>query len=204
MYGDVNERSNDGRGNGSPSLATALGLLSHSTPLAIGIDAAGLGAIGRKDHNFVSITNASDQDVYSFRIDEPLRAEISLTPLGGTYRQGLPGGQQSLTDAAARNNLRFELLGADGEADGGGVLATADSAPAEASDLLLINLLTPGEYFVRVSGSYHAVQLYQLVLSASSLSEPAGPLTPEPSGLMLAATIAFTTASCPLSSRCVA
>jgi serralysin len=197
MYGDANERSNGGAGNGSSALATSLGLLAPTTPLSVGSDAAKSGGIGAADRDFVSITNTLDSDVYSFGIDSPLQVEITLAPLGGTFSQGIAGGPQTLINAAARNNLQLELLGADGV----GVLATASSAPAGATERLSIDLSTPGDYFVRVSGSFHAVQLYQLQLSAASLSDPSIPVTPEPSAFAFAA-IALTTASGSLPSRC--
>lgn len=199
MYGDANERSNGGMGNGSPSLATSLGLLGIATPITVGSNAAKAGSIGAGDRDFVSITNTLDSDVYSFGINSPFQVKITLTPLGGTFSQGIAGGPQTLINAAARNNLQFELLGADGV----GVLATANSAPAGAAERLTIDLTTPGEYFVRVSGSFHAVQLYQLELLAASLSDPSIPVAPEPSAFAFAA-IALTTASGSLPSRCVA
>ena len=197
MYGDANERSNGGLGNGSAALATSLGVLSPATMLSVGGDAAKMGAIDASDSDFVSITNTIDHDVYAFSTHSPLRAELALTPLGGTFHQGLPGGAESLTNASARNNLRFELIGPDGE----GVLAIANSAPAGAVERLSIDLSTPGNYFVRVSGSFHAVQLYQLELTATSLGDPSAPITPEPSAFTFAA-IALTTASGSLPNRC--
>jgi hypothetical protein len=197
MYGDIYERSNGGMGNGSPGLATSLGLLCTATPISVGNDAAKTGSIGATDRDFVSITNTLDSDVYSFDIDSPLQVEITLAPLGGTFSQGIAGGPQSLINAAARNNLQFELLSADGL----GILATANSSTAGAIERMSIDLSTPGEYFVRVSGSFHAVQLYQLELSAVSLSDPS--VTPEPSALAFAA-IALTTASGSLPGRCAA
>lgn len=197
MYGDANERSNGGMGNGSPALATPLGLLASTSPLSVGSDAAKTGGIGATDRDFVSITNTLDSDIYSFGIDSPLQVEITLAPLGGTFHQGTPGGPQTLINASARNNLQFELLGSDGV----GVLATASSAPVGAAERLTIDLSTPGDYFVRVSGAFHAVQLYQLQLLAVSLSDPTTPVAPEPSTFAFAA-IALTTASGTLPSRC--
>ena len=196
MYGDIYERSNGGLGNGSPALAIALGFLRPSTMLTVGGDAAKVGPINANESDFVSITNTSDRDVYAFSTDSPLRAELTLTPLGGTFHQGMPGGPQSLINASARSNIRFELLDTNGE----GILDVADSAPAGAVERLTIELATPGDYFVRVSGSFHAVQLYQLQLSAASLDEPSAPYVPEPTTVAFAA-IALTTASGTLQNR---
>ncbi len=196
MYGDVNEWANGGRGNDFRELATPLGALSAGISLGVGLDAAKTDAINAAYRDFVSITSTSDRDFYAFSTDAPLRAELTLTPLGGTYHQGLPGGDQSLIDASARGNLYFELFNADSE----GVLATANSAPAGAAESLTIDLATPGDYVVRVASSFHAVQLYQLELRATPIGGASTPITPEPTSLAVAA-IALTTAGS-FSNRC--
>jgi hypothetical protein len=165
FYGDAYEKTNGGQGNQIAALASDLGALSVGGTLAIGEDAVGLTqAVDPSDTDFVSITHSADADYFSFDVLGPLTLGATLTPLGGTFTQGTEDGQQATFNANSRNNLALTLFDPTGTA----MLAAASSTAAGQSESLSgINLSTPGEYFIRVTGASDSIQLYQLTLSAT-------------------------------------
>jgi hypothetical protein len=92
FYGDVFEKSNNGMGNGSYQRATPLGVLSPGDELSIGSHAAGGQDVGPLETDFVSVTNNSDIDFFSFTIAAPTLLDVTLTSLGGIFNQAPEGG----------------------------------------------------------------------------------------------------------------
>lgn len=164
-YGDANEKSNGGLGNGTYELATDLGLITIGGSTAVGADAGPDLVVAATDTDFVSIHNGQDADYYSIRVAQPSLLNAVLTPRGGIYNQGSQGGQQSPIDANSRSDLAFAIFDSDGTTllrhvnrDGAG---TTESL----SELLLPSA---GTYYIRVTGASSQVQLYQLDLSVTS------------------------------------
>jgi hypothetical protein len=165
FYGDAYEKTNPGEGNNTFGLATSLGSLIPGSSLAVGAAATGTQAVAETETDFVSIANLYDTDYYSFVVTQPVTLAATLTPLGGIFTQAPQGGTQSSFNASARNNLVLTVFGPNGTTE----LAAADNGAAGFADTLAgISLPAAGEYFVRVTGTYYAVQLYQLQLSATA------------------------------------
>jgi serralysin len=163
LYGDALEKSHNGQGNDSYSLATNLGLLASGGSMAIGTDAVGGQAVDPSETDFVSIANSSDVDFFSFTLNTPAELDLTLTPLGGIFYQGVEGGSQTLFDANARNDLSLAVY----DHDGATVLASANSTGAGQNESIAdLFLAEAGQYFVRITGAADAVQLYQLEMSA--------------------------------------
>jgi serralysin len=166
MYGDALEKSHSGQGNDTNQLATSLGSLASGGTLAIGSDAVGSQSVSPSETDFVSVANSSDADYFSFTLSTPARLDLTLTPLGGVFYQGVEDGQQTLFDANSRNDLSLAVFSTNGTT----LLASADSTAAgEIESLSGISLTSPGQYFVRVTGSDDNVQLYQLQLAAEAM-----------------------------------
>lgn len=165
LYGDAYEKTNNGAGNDSYSLATSLGAIASGSSRSIGAYAATGQAVGANETDFVSIANSNDFDFFSFTVNSASLLDVTLTPLGGVFTQGVEGGAQSTFDANARNDLTLSIYGTNGTT----LLGTANNAAAGfAESLADISLPAAGQYYVRVSGSTANVQLYQLQLSVES------------------------------------
>jgi serralysin len=166
LYGDANEKSFGGLGNDTPTRATSLGLLAIGSSLSVGSDAGGDQVVLPTETDFVSITNGADLDYYSFTIPNPGLLNVNLTPWGGTFDHGLPGGPQSPFDATSQNDLSLAILGPNGTT----VLASANSSGAGGNEVLTgLEIVTAGQYFVRVLGSSNAVQLYELEIALTQI-----------------------------------
>jgi hypothetical protein len=162
LYGDALEKTHDGLGNGSVATATHLGSLASGAPLSVGSDAGPDTVVAPDDIDFVSIASSADRDVFAFEVSWAAGLNAVLTPRGGAFNHGIQGGTQSLMDANALNDLRLKVFASDGET----VLAIADNFPAGRAEALSgVYLPSAGEYYVEVTGSLDAVQLYQLDLS---------------------------------------
>ena len=97
-----------------------------------------------------------------------------MTPLGATYREGLPGGPQFSIDAAAISDLSLAVIDTDGMTN----LAVEDSGGLGVPEKILsMELSQPGEYFVRIRGMEDDVQLYRFDVSATYVPEPMGLVT---------------------------
>ncbi|TWT77278.1 Matrixin [Posidoniimonas polymericola] len=166
LYGDVYEKAYSGQGNDTAARATSLGLLSSGGVLGVGLDAAGDQAVAATETDFVSITDGSDIDYYSFSVDTPLEVSLTLTPRGGLFQQGVQGGTQSTFDANARNNLSLAVY----DSDGSTLLEQVDLTSAGGAESITgLQLAASGEYFARVLGADDSVQMYDLVISASAM-----------------------------------
>ncbi|MCA9240654.1 MAG: matrixin family metalloprotease [Planctomycetales bacterium] len=166
LYGDAYEKSNGGLGNGVYQRATALGSLQTEGVLAIGSDAIGGQRVEAEETDFVSISSSSDMDFFSFSVDAPLLLDVTLTPLGGVFSQGVEGGQQSTFDANSRNDLALAIFASDGTT----LLGSADfNAAGGVEQLSGVELAAAGTYYARVVGDSDSVQLYQLELEGVAL-----------------------------------
>jgi serralysin len=163
LYGDPLEKTNNGLGNGTPLRAFHLGLLA-SGALDIGSDATGTQVVAATETDFVSIANSTDIDFYSFDIVAPSLLDITLTPLGGVFNQGVEGGVQSQFNANARSDLTLAVFASNGTT----LLGSANLDGAGAVESLIdLALNSAGKYFARVTGAAANVQMYQLQLSAT-------------------------------------
>ena len=83
FFGDANERSNGGLGNGVAAFATGLGLIAPDATKTIGAAAnVPTQAISATATDFVSISNNTDSDFYSFTVSGSSLLEATLTPRG--------------------------------------------------------------------------------------------------------------------------
>jgi serralysin len=164
MYGDPLEKSFGALGNDVAARATSLGALNVSGSLTIGAAARGTQLVTSTETDFVSIANTADFDWFSFTLAGPATVDFTLTPLGGAFNQGVEGGAQSSFDANARNNLALAVFGPGGTTQLG---AATTAAAGQVESLADLSLGAAGTYFVRVSGSADAVQLYELALFAT-------------------------------------
>jgi hypothetical protein len=163
FYGDVFEKAPAGR-NESAAFATPLGALQPNATLAIGTAGSGT-VVGPDETDFVSISNESDIDFFSFTVDTPLSISLTMTPRGATFTQGA-----TVFNTTTTSNLSLALFGSDG------VTLLAESAAGAAGVVESINdfsLTQPGTYYARIRGpvtaSEQVVQFYQLDLAAASL-----------------------------------
>ena len=87
-FGDVNDKSNGGSGNGTPALATSLGTIAAGGTKTIGAAAnVPSQVISAAATDFVSISNLDDTDYYSFAVSAPSLLGATLTPRGGVFTQ---------------------------------------------------------------------------------------------------------------------
>ena len=109
FFGDVNEKSNGGLGNGTAARATSLGTLTSGSTRLVGASAdVPTQTISPTATDFVSISNASDIDFYSFTISAASTLNALLTPRGGVFSQGSADQNQTPTtfDANSRATWR--------------------------------------------------------------------------------------------------
>jgi serralysin len=167
LYGDANEKSYGGLGNGTAARATTLGTLSLGNNLSVGGNANGDQIVLSTETDFASIHSAADADYYSFTISNPGVLNVNLTPWGGTFNQMGPGGVELLIDAASASNLSLAILAPNGSS----ILRSTDSAGSGAGEAITGLQLAAGQYFVRILGADDAVQLYELQLSLNQTGE---------------------------------
>jgi len=161
-FGDANEESNGGLGNGIAARATSLGTIVSGGAAVVGAAANVPGqAIAPTAVDFVSIANNADVDFYSFSVSQRSFLGATLIPRGGVFTQ------PTTFDANARNNLALTVFAADGVS----ILGSANANPAGGVESLSnLKLPNAGAYFVRVSGADDTVQLYELSLSAVAIA----------------------------------
>lgn len=168
-FGDANEKSHNGQGNGTAALATSLGTITGGSTKSVGSAAnVPTQAISPTATDFVSISNAADVDYYSFTVSQPSLLSSLLTPRGGVFTQGAADQNQTPTtfNANARSNLALTIF----DTNGTSVLTTANANPAGGTESIA-NLLLPaaGTYYARVTGADDTIQLYELSLSPTSI-----------------------------------
>jgi uncharacterized repeat protein (TIGR01451 family) len=145
-YGDNSEN------NDSTSTGTNLGgpLANGSYPL-----------------NNLSIDGSNDLDFVRFTVAAGRQIDVTVTPLGSTYQQG-PQNQKGSCDpstafnALAQSNLALQVISTNGTT----ILVSGNAAGIGLPETLN-NVVLPsaGEFFIRVSGSPDAVQLYNFALT---------------------------------------
>ena len=169
-FGDANEKSFDGRGNGGVATATPLGILGDGRGLSVGGDAnIPNQRVSPSAIDFVSVSNAADIDYYSFTINAPMVVSAELIPRGGVFTQSGQGGTPTSFDANARSDLELGIL----DPAGRGFLASAnDAGLGETETIDELSLTTAGTYFVRVRGTEDTIQMYELRLTGATLIVP--------------------------------
>lgn len=169
FFGDANEKSHNGQGNGTAALATALGTVASGSTRSVGTSAnVPTQAISPTATDFVSISNNADVDFYSFGVTQASRINAKLTPLGGVFSQGSADNNQTPTtfNANARSNLALTIFNTNGTS----ILTTADAQAAGGIETIS-NLLLPaaGTYYARVTGADDTIQLYELDLAPTAV-----------------------------------
>ena len=171
-YGDRYEKTNNASGNETPANATALGLVIDAVTTSIGTDANDT-VVARTDTDFVSIDDNSDIDYFSFTVDARAELSLTLTPMGPTYKSGSADNTQSDLNTAALSDLTLALFNTNGTS----LIAQANNSGAGSAESIMGVLLeSPGTYFVRITGSDNAPQLYQLDVLVSSIPPMPGDL----------------------------
>jgi serralysin len=163
-YGDVNEKSNNLSGNDAPHLATWLGAFHQSGQLAVGTNAAGT-FVDANQTDFVSIDDETDIDFYRFSLPHPGVVSVQLIPRGPTYLEGPEGGSQTTFFSSMQSDLALAAYASNG-------LTLIDSADAVGKggveSLSDLQLVAPGDYFLRISGADNAAQMYELKVQYSA------------------------------------
>ena len=162
-YGDVLEKNG---GNDSVATATDLGTLAVDTSIIRGQD----GRETRVDPNevdFLTIDDDSDVDVFQFTIVENTTLSAVVTPVGTDYLSGPQNADGScsagtLFEPSRQSDLTLELVDTDGVT----VLRSLDAGGIGDDESLVDEVVTPGDYFVRIGGKANAAQLYELQLIA--------------------------------------
>ena len=161
-FGDSNEASHGGLGNGVAARATGLGTIVSGGATVIGAAAnVPSQVIAPPAVDFVSIANIADVDFYSFSVTARSFLAATLIPRGGVFTQ------PNTFDANARNDLAFTVFAPDGVT----VLATANSTVAGGTESLSnLKLPNAGAYFVRIAGADDNIQLYELSLAVVAIA----------------------------------
>ena len=167
-YGDFYEKSFSGLGNDIVTRATHLGTLSQSASLSIG-NSARIFSVAATATDFVSIDDESDTDFYSLAVDTAGNIQVNLDSLGFTYTANSVS-----FNTQTRSNLALALLGTNGST----VLASANSTGLGGSETLTFDLLSAGNYFLRITGTNNPdtvaikTQFYGLTASFTAVPEP--------------------------------
>lgn len=167
-YGDFYEKSNGGAGNNRAANATDLGVVVDGGSAEIGIDGRGTNRVFSTQTDYVSIDDNSDIDFYAFTVDSASTVDVTMNPLGPTYLIGPQNGNQSTFNAMTRSNLALALF----DTNQSTILASANAGGLGDSEFISFDVSSPGEYYVRVTGSANDIQLYDLTVSATSLTSP--------------------------------
>ena len=160
-YGDKNE---DGAGNNTFTTATNLGSLPDGAGV-VGANASGVSVLPTQV-DFVSIDDDSDADYFKIIVPPARKIDVTLTPVGPGYQNAVqnssaPGGFDPPTsfNAAAQSDLTLRVLGGDGST----ILASANAGGLGQSESLVGVFLTGGgTFYLQVSGTQNAVQMYRL------------------------------------------
>ncbi|PZD73395.1 Leukotoxin [Acaryochloris thomasi RCC1774] len=169
LYGDALESStgNHNQSNDTIAAATNLGTVNSGMTVSIGTDASDSSTVvAANQTDFVSIDDNSDTDFYRFAIASPSAIDVILNPRGPSYNQGPQEGAQALFNAKALSNLSLAVFNSSGT-----LLRSVNNAAAgESESIAGLQLLSPGAYYVRVTGSANNVQLYDLSIAVNASS----------------------------------
>ncbi len=156
-YGDKYEKNG---GNDTFQKATVLGELKAGGKLGLGLDAKGL-LVKSDEVDFVSIDGSSDKDVYMFTVKDKTSATVKLTPRGPEYMyiaERISQKKQKI-NAAKLNDLKFTL------SKRGNAKLTISEQPKGVEETITTNL-TPGTYYITVTGQNDEPQLYSVEVLA--------------------------------------
>ncbi len=132
-YGDRLEKA-----GGNNTLATA-------TPLTV--------TTGSFSLDTLSIDDDSDADYFRFTVGSAGQASVTLTPTGSAYTSN-----STTFNSLAQSDLSLTVLNSSGT-----VIAAANlTAAGLAESLAGVNLPGSGTYYVRITGSANAAQMYRL------------------------------------------
>ncbi len=114
--------------------------------------------IGKTSIDQLSIHGASDQDLFSFASTGRF-VTVRAVPAGGSYQRGdHPQNDYQQFDALRQNTLRIELFDASG-----GLLEWSEASTAgELAGIYDFAVTTGAQYYVKVSGTGLAAQMYTL------------------------------------------
>ncbi|MGI9456890.1 MAG: dockerin type I domain-containing protein, partial [Aeoliella sp.] len=102
---------------------------------------------------------------YRFSITEPSRVTVELSPVGPAYEFTPENGGIQSFNASAQSDLSLELYDSDGVLS---IAQTNLTGVGESETLSAVELTTPGDYVIRVSGEQNRNQFYQLALAQLS------------------------------------
>ena len=173
LYGDYFEGAPVGK-NDSWQSATDLGALLSGESVALGTDVGPTVVVNPNDTDFVSISNLSDIDFFSFSVSGASTLDVVVTPVGPDYQERNPGGGAFVTTESDNlNDLQFEIYGPGPDVGDPNLLATiAATGTGLAESVTDFSLPEAGEYFIAISGSNDLTQLYQLDISVESTGIP--------------------------------
>jgi len=145
LYGDANEENG---GNDTYLSATPLGNFYPGDNKSFGVDAANT-VVAFDAIDFLSIDDNSDVDFFQFTVNTPGLVNLTLTPLGPTYQEGLQGGVQSPLDTSAQSDLILSVF----DRDGTSLLEFANNTGiGMAEEISSLSLDSPGDYYVQIQG----------------------------------------------------
>lgn len=166
-YGDALEKNG---GNDSAATARPLGTLGIGQTIVRGTDAVDI-QVAPTEVDFISIDDDSDVDYFSFTIGSGMGANIELTPLGATYLSGAQNANGSCSagtpfNASTQSDLMLQLIGPNGNT----VLRTSNVSGLGGAEGIQTGFLSAGTYFVRISGTANAIQMYRLGIVGEQLT----------------------------------
>ena len=162
-YGDSFEKNG---GNNAIATATPLGPIASGQTIQRGTNAND-NQVVPAEVDFLSLDDDSDLDFFSFTVVNGISVDINLTPLGPTYLSGPQSSNGSCTagtsfNSAAQNDLTLQLISSNGST----VLQTSNLGGLQVAENIASGPLPAGTYFVRISGTSNAAQMYRLSLAA--------------------------------------
>jgi len=163
-YGDSFEKNG---GNNAAATATPLGPIASGQTVQRGTNAND-NQVVPAEMDFLSVDDDSDLDFFSFTVTDGISLDIALTPLGPTYLSGPQNANGSCSagatfNASAQSDLTLQLISPNGVT----VLQSANLNGLQGAENIVSGPLPAGTYFVRVSGSANAAQMYRLSLAAT-------------------------------------
>jgi hypothetical protein len=170
LYGDVNEK---GAGNNTAATATPLNV-TPGVEFILGKDPTVGNIITQMaETDFLSISNQSDFDYFTFEIARAAVIDLSVFPVGQSYNERISfsGANYSTTFPVAIGDLGLQLYSL--ESGSPVLLSSQDVNPIGNQESIAQFLLeTPGEYAFRISASTTSVQLYQFSLLLEYVTDP--------------------------------
>jgi len=137
--------------------------------------AAVLGAFGSTTKADLSVDDNTDADVYGFVVDAGATIDVTITPIGITYRSGPQNSDGSCSAGTNYDSLNIQDLEVRVlDVNGSTALAAADlngvGQPEMLDDIALSS--GAGTYYVEITGdATDAAQLYQLSMTVSPSKE---------------------------------